>query len=724
MIGNITSGTHSKPLLKYLLEKEKAKLLCSNMFGNDYQTLAAEFKLSQSLRPDIKQSVYHVSLSLDPKEKLNARAWKEVAQKYLEKMGFKNSQFVAVLHRDRDHDHLHIVTSKIDLDGHVVNSSYDYFRSQTIIRDIEREYLLKQLQSSWECARHQQPRHEIEVLNKTWDNSVRRHLQKTLDEIVDFNNRLTVPQLLKELGSHQISHQVHYADTGAVRGLSYSYNGINYSGTSLGRAYTFPGLQKHRGIVCDSTIEREIYNTCTISPNTAIKTRELLQQQELQQQQRDAKERRAIELELIRREEERIKRSQEKELKRIKLEKERKKQRIAAQNQEIKNLAPVFTPCIEYTHLQGVPISEATAFKALNHIHKTIWNEPVEDGLCVETKNYIITIKANTKNEPILSPNDQLEIGLNCCQLRVERKDTSDEILSINYRDYQNRDVDNIHIVYNQLTSSDYYLLQSLQKPVSRLKQLQQRQLHSQSEFSREQKRLLQLQQQRAEISQKSLEPTLIETEDDRLEKLNTTPEKVLWNKYSSGIAVSTWADLENIANLALDDGCSKATTANFLATAPQLKGEIEKRGFKKVELDVKKQVELAWHKTNHYQQYKQALVAGDVLLLTVRQYGDVIVEGKIQLRSNQDAWEIQYLSRQNTLTLTKPLENKTLLEIKYDRVVHLTDTDLELEILYNLTNKFSSALVEAERERRIEQIERQRQHERERERGYGGFEL
>ena len=437
------------------------------MFGKDYQTLAAEFKLSQSLRPDIKQSVYHISLSLDPTEKLKERAWKEVAQKYLEKMGFKNSQFVAVKHRDRSHSHLHIVTSKIDLDGHVVNSSYDYYRSQTIIRDIEREYKLKQLQNSWECARHQQPRHEIEVLNKTWDNSVRKHLQKTLDEIVDFNSRLTVPQLLKQLDERQISHQVHYANTGAVRGLSYSYNGINYSGTSLGRAYTFPGLQKHRGIVCDSTIEREIYFTCTISPDTTSATIELLQQRELQQQQLDVISRRAIELKLIRREEERIRRSQEKELKRIKLEKEREKQRIAALNKEIKDLAPIFNPCIQYTHLQGVPISEATAFKALNHIHKTIWNEPVEDGLCVETKNYIITIKANTKNEPILSPNDQLEIGLNCCQLRVERKDNYEEILSINYRDYEELDTNNIYVVENQLTTDDQQRLKSLQKAVN-----------------------------------------------------------------------------------------------------------------------------------------------------------------------------------------------------------------------------------------------------------------
>ncbi len=287
MIGTITKGSNFKGLLKYLLSKEKAQLLDSNMLGGDYHELSAEFNLSVSLRPTVARPVYHVSLSLDPGEKLSEIQWSELARKYLDQMGFGDSQFVAVKHSDRHHKHLHIVTSKIDLDGQVVNTQYDYFRSQTIIRNLEVEYQLKQLQSSWVVNRRQQPRREIELLNKTWDKSVRRHLQTTIDSVVKHNSSLTVPQLLQKLDERQINHQVHYADNATVRGLSYSYNGINYSGTSLGRAYTFPGLQKHRGIQCNNHIEREIYQTCSMSPQTSIATQQLLQALARQQQKQD-----------------------------------------------------------------------------------------------------------------------------------------------------------------------------------------------------------------------------------------------------------------------------------------------------------------------------------------------------------------------------------------------------------------------------------------------------
>ncbi len=287
MIGNITKGSNFKGLLKYLLSKDKAQLLVSNMLGGDYHELSAEFNLSVSLRPTVARPVNHVSLSLDPGEKLSDRQWSEVAHKYLEQMGFADSQFVAVKHSDRHHKHLHIVTSQIDLDGQVVNTEYDYFRSQTVIRNLEVEYQLKQLQSSWVVNRRQQPRREIELLNKTWDKSVRRHLQTTIDSVVKHNSSLTVPQLLQKLHERQINHQVHYSDNATVRGLSYSYNGINYSGTSLGRAYTFKGLQKHRGIQCNNHIEREIYQTCSMSPQTSIATQQLLQTLARQQQKQD-----------------------------------------------------------------------------------------------------------------------------------------------------------------------------------------------------------------------------------------------------------------------------------------------------------------------------------------------------------------------------------------------------------------------------------------------------
>jgi len=90
------------------------------MVGENYHELAAEFNLSAELRPTVRRPVYHISLSLDPKEKLSDRAWEEVARKYLKEMGFENSQFVAVKHGDRQHSHLHIVTSSVDLNGKIL----------------------------------------------------------------------------------------------------------------------------------------------------------------------------------------------------------------------------------------------------------------------------------------------------------------------------------------------------------------------------------------------------------------------------------------------------------------------------------------------------------------------------------------------------------------------------------------------------------------------------
>jgi hypothetical protein len=45
-----------------------------------------------------------------------------------------------------------------------------------------------------------------------------------------------------------VNVKVWYTKSGEARGISYEMDGVAFSGTKLGRAYTFPGLQKHRGI--------------------------------------------------------------------------------------------------------------------------------------------------------------------------------------------------------------------------------------------------------------------------------------------------------------------------------------------------------------------------------------------------------------------------------------------------------------------------------------------
>lgn len=60
--------------------------------------------------------VFHAMLSLRPGESLTTAQWRTAVQTYLADLGFdETNQFVAVMHQDKDHQHVHIVANRIRL---------------------------------------------------------------------------------------------------------------------------------------------------------------------------------------------------------------------------------------------------------------------------------------------------------------------------------------------------------------------------------------------------------------------------------------------------------------------------------------------------------------------------------------------------------------------------------------------------------------------------------
>jgi len=57
-----------------------------------------------------------------------------------------------------------------------------------------------------------------------------------------------MPELIERTQQQGVNVRVGYTRTGIVKGISYQLDGVAFSGTHLGKAYTFPGLQKHRGV--------------------------------------------------------------------------------------------------------------------------------------------------------------------------------------------------------------------------------------------------------------------------------------------------------------------------------------------------------------------------------------------------------------------------------------------------------------------------------------------
>ncbi|WP_371260830.1 relaxase/mobilization nuclease domain-containing protein [Myxosarcina sp. GI1] len=61
-----------------------------------------------------------------------------MAEDYIQGMGFEGSQYVVYCHGDKDHDHIHIVASRIRItDGTMINNIWDYVRSEKLIRELE-----------------------------------------------------------------------------------------------------------------------------------------------------------------------------------------------------------------------------------------------------------------------------------------------------------------------------------------------------------------------------------------------------------------------------------------------------------------------------------------------------------------------------------------------------------------------------------------------------------
>jgi Relaxase/Mobilisation nuclease domain len=184
MIGKIIIGKSFRGCLNYCLHdkrikgqdqetllKDRAEVLCYNQcYGNDRE-LIQQFNEVRQLNPRLSKPVLHITLSLAPGEKLPANTLAEIAQNCANEMGFSQNQFVAVLHKDTSHQHLHIVVNRIGFDGKTLSDSNNYKKIADFCRKMELKHELQQ------------------VLNP------RRYLAKELRNIPRFDQR---KQRLKE----------------------------------------------------------------------------------------------------------------------------------------------------------------------------------------------------------------------------------------------------------------------------------------------------------------------------------------------------------------------------------------------------------------------------------------------------------------------------------------------------------------------------------------------
>ncbi len=246
MIAKAVKGKGFRGALNYDLTHEKGYLLDTNMSADMPRELAAEFGEIRRLRPNLNKAVLHVSLSAAPGEKLNDEQWREIGREYLRGMGLDNNQYVMTRHTDTEHEHIHILANRIRFDGQVTTDSHDYRRQEVLMRKIENDYALQQLEPSLEAERKAPTKDEIECAIRTSEPSTRQQLQQLCDGAAkDCQSMSQYIDRLEHVGVQVVP--VLQLEGEKLSGLSYRLDEVTMKGSDLGRGYTPSGLNK-RGI--------------------------------------------------------------------------------------------------------------------------------------------------------------------------------------------------------------------------------------------------------------------------------------------------------------------------------------------------------------------------------------------------------------------------------------------------------------------------------------------
>jgi hypothetical protein len=218
------------------------------MAGRNARELAREFEVFREQRPEIVKPVHHVSLSAARGEQLTAGEWNEIAEKYVRRMGYGHSPYVVIRHVDTEHDHVHIVTSRVDARGKVVSDFRSKARAEEFVREIEDEYDLVRMRRSRDIERAAPKRGELERFERTGELSARMKLQGHVEYALKGGTSAT--EFIERLNRVGVEVIPYFRSPDLVTGVSFRLGGQLMKGSDLGRGYSWPGLQK-RGLEYD-----------------------------------------------------------------------------------------------------------------------------------------------------------------------------------------------------------------------------------------------------------------------------------------------------------------------------------------------------------------------------------------------------------------------------------------------------------------------------------------
>lgn len=221
-------------------KKKSATLLAyEGICAINNKTIADSFQLQASMRPKVKSPVKHVSLAFSsqdisrfPDDEKGDALMVEIAKKWMEQMGIRNTQYIIARHHDTKHPHCHLVFNRIDNEGNLISDSNERIRNAKVCRALTKEYgLYFALKNSKARNKSRLRPYQLRKYNLR---------SVTLDALAVSRSWNDFLGILKGQGIDMCFNRSDNSDK--IRGISFCQNEYSIAGSKLDRDLSFNSL--------------------------------------------------------------------------------------------------------------------------------------------------------------------------------------------------------------------------------------------------------------------------------------------------------------------------------------------------------------------------------------------------------------------------------------------------------------------------------------------------
>lgn len=259
-IRTISFNTMSKNPLPSVLQGNEA----------DLSEMIREFDQVETLRRFAIDSdkpikpVFHAMLSLRPGESLTTPQWRSAVEKYMTDLGFdETNQYVAVMHQDKDHQHVHIVANRFRLndDFSMVKDSNERSVSLESVSGIEDRFNLSKAPEPKDTWGVSITHAELQASIRDNDLPLKHKMIAKIAGAIEATNAVdgdmfTFTRLLRR---QKVYINLTLNEDGQPKGISFEFDGKHISGRQLKRSrLTWHKLTTQEGINYDPETIREL----------------------------------------------------------------------------------------------------------------------------------------------------------------------------------------------------------------------------------------------------------------------------------------------------------------------------------------------------------------------------------------------------------------------------------------------------------------------------------